>query len=297
MWDFEQLAALKATVEEGTFDAAAQKLHVTPSAISQRIKALETSVGRVLVQRTKPVRVTDSGREVLRLARQIASLTHGTMRELGLGDLAGRFARVSIAVNADSLSTWVLGALAEFTDEVMFDFHLDDQDYTTDLLRDGSVVAAITSTATAIQGCTIRPVGVMRYRPVATPTFCRRWFADGVRPESLSAAPMVVFNRKDLLQDRYLNHVSESSRDTPRHFVPSSADFADAVLAGYGWGLLPDLQTVEARKSGALVVIDSNYVDDVPLYWQQWKLSSPMSARIAEAVAARARDVLHQPTR
>ncbi len=53
-WDPAQLRALSAAVSEGTFEAAARALHVTPSAISQRIKALETSVGRVLLVRTKP---------------------------------------------------------------------------------------------------------------------------------------------------------------------------------------------------------------------------------------------------
>src|ERR1700735_4859662 len=56
MMDIElgQLDALAAAVSEGTFDAAARRLHVTPSAISQRMKALEHSVGAVLLTRTKP---------------------------------------------------------------------------------------------------------------------------------------------------------------------------------------------------------------------------------------------------
>ena len=162
------------------------------------------------------------------------------MRELGLENGSGMFARVSIAVNADSLSTWVLGALAEFTQEVGFDFHLDDQDHTTELLRDGSVMAAVTSVASPIQGCTSSRLGIMRYRPMASAEFCRRWFADGVTAESLSEAPLVVFNRKDLLQDRYLDQKVGHPADPPRHLVPSSADFADAVRRGYGWGLIPD---------------------------------------------------------
>ena len=215
MLDFEQLRALHAAVDEGTFEAAARKLHITPSAVSQRIKGLETSVGRILVQRTKPIRVTDSGREVLRLARQIDALSRDTVRELGLENGSGMFARVSIAVNADSLSTWVLGALAEFTQEVGFDFHLDDQDHTTELLRDGSVMAAVTSVASPIQGCTSSRLGIMRYRPMASAEFCRRWFADGVTAESLSEAPLVVFNRKDLLQDRYLDQKVGHPADPP----------------------------------------------------------------------------------
>ena len=46
------LALTLATVlDEGSLDAAARRLHVTPSAVSQRIKALEEHVGRVLLVR------------------------------------------------------------------------------------------------------------------------------------------------------------------------------------------------------------------------------------------------------
>ena len=64
------LQTLATVLRAGTFEAAAAELHVTPSAISQRIKAMEHSIGRVLVQRTKPVRATRDGEVLLRLAEQ-----------------------------------------------------------------------------------------------------------------------------------------------------------------------------------------------------------------------------------
>ena len=53
-----QLAALVAIADHGTFEAAARHLHITPSAVSQRIRALESEVGQVVVQRTTPCRPT-----------------------------------------------------------------------------------------------------------------------------------------------------------------------------------------------------------------------------------------------
>src|SRR5438309_8331653 len=73
--DQGQLEALLAVVAEGTFDAAAHALHVTPSAISQRIRALETRVGRVLLRRSKPVTATPAGASLLQAARQIRAIT------------------------------------------------------------------------------------------------------------------------------------------------------------------------------------------------------------------------------
>ena len=75
---------LVAVVDAGTLDAAAQRLRITPSAVSQRLKALEQQLGRVLLVRSKPVAVTDAGASVVRLARQLALLEHDVLAELAI---------------------------------------------------------------------------------------------------------------------------------------------------------------------------------------------------------------------
>src|SRR5687767_7723646 len=109
--DLSQLQALAAAVHAGTFEAAAQSLHVTPSAISQRIRALENAVGGVLLQRTKPIVPTAVGITYLRLARQIEALTADAAIEAAQ-EQADIRPTVSLAINGDSLATWVMPALA-----------------------------------------------------------------------------------------------------------------------------------------------------------------------------------------
>lgn len=291
--DFSQLDALKAAVAEGTFDAAARTLRITPSAVSQRIKALENSVGRVLLQRSKPIVPTESGRALLRLARQLEALTDDVARELddpgrGGGSSAADApvpvpVRMPIAVNADSLATWILPALAPLADEIAFDLWREDQSRTTELLREGTVMAAITSVAEPVQGCSSRALGVMRYRAVATASFAERWFAHDLAT-GLRQAPVVVFDRSDELQDAFLRDHGAQPATAPRHFVPASADFADAVRLGFGWGMLPDLQSADL----GLVEIDPGSFSDVPLYWQQWQLHTTALERVASTIAAAA---------
>ena len=276
-FDLAQLRALSATVAEGSFEAAARQLHVTPSAVSQRIKALESAVGAVLVQRTKPVQVTDSGHAVLRLARQIDILAADAQRELGDEADGDRPVNIPIAVNADSLATWILPALADTAGSPTFDIRLDDQEHTTALLRSGAVMAAITAVAQPIQGCTSSLLGTMRYRPRCSPRFAETWFPDGPTRAALDLAPVVVFDRKDDLQDAYLRRGGRSN--PPRHYIPSSADFVRAIELGLGWGNVPDLQ-----NTPAMVEFDPEFVVDVPLYWQQWQLRSPTLDRVASAV-------------
>jgi LysR family transcriptional regulator, chromosome initiation inhibitor len=288
--DRGQLQALLAAVTEGTFDAAAQTLHVTPSAVSQRIKALETRVGRVLVTRSKPVAPTPSGAVLLRTARQMQALAADALAELG--DDPGAPLALPLAVNADSLATWFVAALADAGPGLTFDVRRADQTRTAELLRDGTVMAAVTASAQAVTGCTVRRLGSMRYRPRASAAFVARWFADGVTATALSTAPVVLFDREDPLQDQYLRRRARRRVSPPRCYVPGSGAFVEAVRKGLGWGMVPDLQAEAGPGETALVEFDPRAIIDVPLYWQQWQRSSMALDRVSVAVRDHASAVL-----
>lgn len=290
-FDPAHLRALSAAVTEGTLDAAARALHITPSAVSQRLRALEVATGRVLLIRSKPVQVTESGEVVLRLARQVQLLTSEAAAELNPGTVA-RAHTLPLAINADSLGTWVLPALAPLAGDVTFDLHREDEEHTAALLRAGTVVAAITTDPNPIAGCSATRLGTMRYRPLASPGFAARWFPDGVTPDALAVAPVVVFDRKDDLQRRFLADHSSAGTAPPTHYVPSSADFLAAVRLGMGWGMLPTLQSTDDEARGDLVALDPRASVDVVLHWQQWKLRSPVLDRTAAAITEAARRLL-----
>lgn len=281
--DSAQLQALAAAVDGGTFDAAARALHVTPSAVSQRIRALENTVGAVLLQRRKPIIPTAVGVTYLRLARQIDALTAQAAAEVAEEAAAG-WPTVSLAINGDSLATWVMPALARLAHEITFDIHREDQDHSAQLLRDGTVMAAITTESRPVQGCSSRPLGVMRYRPMAAPGFVSRWFADRVDAGTLSRAPVVIFDEKDDIQHRYLREFSSASLQPPRHFVPVSAEFAEAVRLGFGWAMLPDQQSERLVSRGELVELPAGSPVDVMLHWQQWALQMASLDRAADAI-------------
>ncbi|MFF5448644.1 LysR family transcriptional regulator ArgP [Streptomyces sp. NPDC012888] len=286
----DQVRTLLAVVDEGTFDAAAAVLHVTPSAVSQRVKALEQRTGRVLLMRTKPVRPTESGQVVVRFARQLARLERDARSELGIGDGEGP-ARLPIAVNADSLATWFLPALGRVPQDppVCFELYREDESRTTELLREGQVMAAVTSSPDPVAGCSVRRLGLARYLAVASPAFVERHL--GGSPErDLPPAPVIVFDRSDDLQDAFVRGLTggRSGAGPVRHRVPASEGFRDAVTAGLGWGLLPEPQALPGLRSGALTALAPDRPLDVALYWQQWKLHSPALSAVAGAVAAEA---------
>ncbi|WP_298134389.1 LysR family transcriptional regulator ArgP [Micropruina sp.] len=294
-----ELAETLATiVDEGTLDAAAARLHLTPSAVSQRLKVLERQVGRVLLVRSKPVRPTEAGYAVVRMARQLALLEHDLLLGLGADDPDGTPISVPLAVNADSLATWFLEPLAELagSQPVVFDLHRDDQDFTAGLLESGTVMGAVTSRARPVAGCRVVPLGVMRYEAMARPEFVDRWLPDGPTGAALARAPLVDFDRRDDLQTDWLTERGVDPALPPRHFVPASADYARAVRAGLGWGLLPRFQSTDALAAGELVGLGGPPMD-VALYWQQWNLRSPLLDAIASGIVDGARRLLRQPGR
>lgn len=289
--DRDQLATLRVVVDAGTFDAAARELRVTPSAVSQRIKALEQQLGRVLLERTKPVRATESGEVLLRLAREIALLEADAASALRLDGAGEGFTSVPLAVNADSLTSWFLPAIAEVCTQrrIVVDIHREDQDRTAELLASGRVMAAVTSRADPVPGCSSTPLGVLVYRPAAARAFAERWFPEGATPDGFAHAPVVDFDHDDELQTRFLRRVSRRRLDPPRHFVSGSSDFLQAIALGLGWGMLLESQLADAAPGTFVELAPAARGIAVPLHWQQWNLRSPALDALAEAVVGAAR--------
>jgi LysR family transcriptional regulator (chromosome initiation inhibitor) len=287
--DHSHLAALAAILREGSFEKAATALNVTPSAISQRIRALEEQMGAVLIIRDTPCRPTKEGEKLYRHAMQIDLLE----RDL-LGDLRQQEQQViPVAVNADVLATWFVDAIRLFHEEtgVMIEAFADNEGYTAEWLREGRVLGAVTSSSKAVQGCKTEKLQAMRYIPMASPSFVKKYFAKGVTREAFEQAPMLVFDRKDRLQHSFIKKVigKDIANDPPCHWYPSSAAFQDMAAAGLGWGMAPEPLIGEYLRNGTLVNFAPKYAVEVPLYWQSWRLTSPTLEALTRAVKKAAR--------
>ena len=300
-FDHAQLRALAAVVREGSFERAASALHVTPSAISQRVKALEDRVGRLLVQRTTPATATAEGQILVRLAEQTALLEHDALARIGIDDQALPRASIAVAVNHDSLETWFPEAAVQFGQQAhaTLDLHVEDQDHTATLLRRGEVLGAVTTLAEAVQGCQIHPLGSIRYVATCTPEFHARHFARGVTAASLGSAPVLVFNRKDDLQARHARRLAGSNQplNPPVWWIPSTRAFVHANLAGLGWTMNPLALVRRHLEAGRLVYLRQRVYEDVPLYWQHWKGEVLGMETLTRAVLQASAGLVRRPRR
>lgn len=288
-WDFKQWSALAAAVDCGSFEQAAVQLNITASAVSKRIRELEETAGAVLLTRARPCRPTTEGQRLLRYWRQMESLQHALENEL-----SQQPAVLSLAVNHDSLDTWLLPVLQQTaaSEQWLLDLQAEDQDYTRMLLEQGRVMAAVSSETEAIRGCEVHPLGSLRYRLTASPAFAARYFSDGLTPAALRRAPLLVFNRKDSLQTDFLRqYLNADAAMCPTHYIPSSHAFFEAARMGMGYGMLFD-QQLQNRPDCEWVDLCPQHYMDVPLFWHCWQVQPPKLQKLRQMVQEAAKAYL-----
>lgn len=270
MLDYKLLEALGAVVDQAGFERGAQFLGLTQSAVSQRIKLLEARLGQPVLVRTPKIAPTELGRRLLNHVQQVRLLEHDLLDYVpALGE---REQRLRIALNADSLATWWPQAVSDFGQQhnVLFDLIIEDQDTALTRMRDGEVAACLCATPRSVQGARARPLGGMRYRALASPSFIERYFPDGMNQHAMAEAPAIVFGPDDRLQHRYLAEKGLTA-PFPHHLCPSSEGYLQMAIAGLGYGLIPELHAQRAIDSGELVDLDSESKVIVPLYWHYWR--------------------------
>ncbi|KQR73309.1 LysR family transcriptional regulator ArgP [Rhizobium sp. Leaf341] len=298
MLDYASLRAVAAVVQTGSFEKAARRLNVTPSAVSQRVKALEERLGTALVVRSTPCTATEKGAWLCRHMETVGMLESELLTHLpALVDPLSPDDRVTlpIATNADSLATWFLGAISTFSkgSRHLLNIAVDDQDHTAEWLQQGRVIAAVTSLEKPVSGCRRTPLGALRYRATASPDFVERYLADGMTLAAFSQAPSLTFNQKDRLQSRWLRDTLGAEPACPTHWLPSTQSFVEASLAGMGWGMNPEMLVEAHLANGRLVELVPDTPLDVPLFWQINRLAADQLTALTRAVV----DVAHKALR
>ncbi len=290
-FDPDALECLAAIIEEGGFERAAQRLSITQSAVSQRLRALEAQVGTVLIVRSRPLKPTQAGQLMLKHAKMMRLLRadlEKDLKELAPSSTGGgrEEERISVAINADSISTWALPALSPLAQGGLpIEIITDDQEFTHEWLREGQVLGCVTSLGQALRGCKMEPLGTMDYVAVAAANFAARHCPKGVNAHNFHKLPFIAFNRKDHLQHSFVEQAFGLQRVMLKQlFVPSSEGQIRAVRAGWGVSVVPELGVRELLDSGELVNVTPRHRLGVALYWHCWNLSSDVLDALSGAL-------------
>ena len=290
-FDPAALECLAAIVEEGGFERAAQRLNVTQSAVSQRLRALEAQVGSVLIVRSRPLRPTSAGQLLLKHTKQMRLLRADLERDLQ--ELAPSAPggtredeRISIAINADSIATWAMGALHDLVRQRLpLEIIVDDQDFTQEWLRSGQVLGCVTTLKQALRGCKMVPLGAMPYVAVASAAFAQQYLPQGLTPHNFREVSFLSFNRKDDMASEFVARAFGLKRVALNHlFVPSAEGQMRAVAAGWAVGVVPELLARGALADGSMVDLAPGRALSIELYWHCWNLESELPDALTAAL-------------
>lgn len=291
-FDPDALECLAAIVEEGGFERAAQRLSITQSAVSQRLRALEAQVGTVLIVRSRPLKPTSAGQLLLKHTKMLRLLRadlERDLKELAPSSLGGarEEERISIAINADSIATWAMQALTDLAQQGLpMEIIADDQDFTQEWLREGQVLGCVTTLRQALRGCKVVSLGAMEYVAVAAPAFARDRLAKStLTAHNFRDIPFVAFNRKDDMQSEFVGKAFGLKRVTLNQlFVPSSEGQVRAVMAGWGASVVPRLLAQGLIDQGLLVNVLPGCTLPIQLYWHCWNLESEVLDALTAAL-------------
>lgn len=296
MIDYKGLEALHKVQELESFEGAANALGITQSAVSQRIKGLETYYGEpVLIRSTVPYQLTRLGAKLIKHYLKVSTLEGSLLEEL---EEKESLAPVSVAINRDSLETWFMTLLDDPTlfPEIQLEIIADDQDITIDYFKKGIVSACLSTTLTPLSGCHATFLGNMQYHLVASPTFIEKHRMK--TPSDLVKAPAIKFDVHDDLHDRYLDkYFGIAHQELTYHTVPSVQGFRKGALIGLGYALIPYIDIVLELQSGQLIDLFPDKTLGVPLYWHYWSIDSKRYQGFQNKVIAIARKKLESQDR
>ncbi|WP_462170883.1 LysR family transcriptional regulator ArgP [Pseudoalteromonas xiamenensis] len=290
----KQLQAFSAVAKLQNFELAARHLHITQSAVSQRIRHLEEYVGQTLIVRTTPLRLTEAGFKVLQHVQKLELLENQLERDLNFEHKSGPI-NFTIGVNADSLSTWFWQALEPLlkTYHYTFDLVKADQDQTINLMKQGLTQAVVTTHPTPLQGAKSVYLGKMIYLLVASPAFIEQFFQKGVTKQTLKVAPTAIYDRDDDLTFDFMEKYFDVSQEhVPYHTFPSVESFERLVLADAGYALIPELQAARYLASGELISLAPEKTMPVPFYLHHWQLNNDELNHVIETITHAGRRLL-----
>jgi LysR family transcriptional regulator (chromosome initiation inhibitor) len=286
MLDYRLLAALAAVLEEKGFEKAGQKLGLSQSAISQRIRQLEEELGTILIIRDSPPRPSPTGELLHGHFRQVIALERDITGSPGKYS-PPIFHPLTIAINADSLATWFLDAVLPLLQSlpITLDIRVRDQDQTVELIKSGEACACLSSQASPVVGCTVTALGAMEYRLCASPAYRERWFPAGFTADAAATAPVIHYDHDDQLQQQAIKRsIGDLNRSPPCYYLPSTEQIFAAVKAGLGYCMIPQVQAKSALTSGELIELNKAARTKVDLYWHQWQAAPKALAELGHAI-------------
>jgi len=292
MFEYRQLEALGAVIEHGGFDKASEVLGVTQSAVTHRIKHLETYVGKPLLIRSTPPVPTEEGIPLYKHYRKMRLLEEDLkdILDKDRGEQA-----LSLGIHASALGSWFMPVLHRIMKNSLIDLHVGEAKVVHNLLQKGELAGCISIRSKPSRGCYVEYLGQLLLRCVATKNFKKRYFPRGMGVEEMKKAPCVLFHRESqMLRMFQINVMNEVPFEVPTHIIPPQHESMEIICGGEAYGFLPEPLFNQLKVSRGLV--DLSPLDPIilPQYWHRWGIESELLELLTNEIRREAQAKLLQ---
>jgi LysR family transcriptional regulator, chromosome initiation inhibitor len=281
--DYYQLQALWAVQKDSNFQRAAERLSITQSAVSQRIRALEDFVGSPLLIRSNPAQLTKLGQVYVSTYVQVHALYQALPSKSEL-----KPSRLPLAVNEESFDLWFNKATISLANnqQLLFDVSIEDQDCTADLLRTAQALGCVSSEKGPIQGCYSYPLKPTKYICVAHKKFIDRFKLIPGNVEGLNNTPTAIYGPHDKIHERFLSQILKRRKipNYDAHTIPSVRGILELIESAQVLAVMP-LEYVERQiESGKLLNLFPEFSMEQNLYWHVVQTHIPILQRVTNAI-------------
>ncbi|MDP2315742.1 MAG: LysR family transcriptional regulator [Pseudomonadota bacterium] len=283
--DLESLRCFVAVAEALHFRAAAERVSLSPAALSDRVRRLEEDIGAPLFERTtRKVHLTDAGRRLLPHARQLLDEA-ARCRGVALGDPRPLPFALTLGTRYELGISWLcpsLPILEAARPERTLHLYMGDTSALLDRLERGTVDACVLSARITRANVESVPLHEEAYTFVA---------ATPIAPEALGDQ-VLVDATPDLQLFRYLlDALPEGApwRFRGHRYVGGIAAIRQQVLAGRGVAVLPRYFIADDVAAGRLATLLPEVEPRRDWFRLLWRSGHPREAELfvlAEALRA-----------
>lgn len=254
--EIRHLRTLQALREHGSLAAAAEHIHVTPSALSHQLRELEQWLDLSLLSRkTRPLQFSPAGMRLLALADQLLPLVNAARADLTR--LAhGQTGRLLLASECHSCFDWLMPVLNQYRQDfpdVDLDFANGFEPQPHQQLQTGDIDILITADKLELDGIGYQPVFEYESRLVVAPHHPLANKPD-ITAEDVAAQTLIAYpvepGRLDVVAGFLSPHQLQPSHIRTTELTPM---LIQLVASGRGVAALPDWVVKDYEQKGWVV--------------------------------------------
>lgn len=253
------LLAFIAVAEYKTVHKAAKAIHLSQTAMTQRIQSLERKLNTTLfIRTTTGMKLTSEGEKLLRYSKTILEYSSETLSNL-LDAGFSSMQRVKISGPTSIMISRIIPSCAKLMKtfpQLYLDFNINDTNCPVTSLKDGSSQFAVLKREDVSRDMQSKNLAPEEYQLVATKKWQKRKLKDILQNERI-----IDFYDSDKMTINYLTHFNLLDWSQPdRLFVNRTESLSTMFVEGYGYGVLTKEFSAALIKKGDLILLNSGKV-------------------------------------